>query len=127
MTQANLPDPALMDVLWAQAEPTWFLSKELFMRGMDGWDIKPVWCGGELAFITASNGPAFHFQSLGTKHPISRQMIKAFLQAIIDKHGYATTKTPKDDERQNRFNRAFGFEAVGEDDFDVHYKITRLR
>lgn len=125
--QASLSDPVLIDIIWARVEPTSFLSKQQFVYGMEGWKISPVWIGGEIAFVTATNGPAFHFQSMGTGHKLSRGMITDFLGKIIAEHGYATTRTPKDDERQNRFNRLFGFTAVGEDTFDIHYRIERLR
>ena len=125
----HVQDPDVMDMLWRGAEPVVFISREDFMRGLEGWDIKSFWVGGEIAVITAQNGPAFHFQTTGTKRQISRKMIMDFLRGIVAEHGYATTKTPLEDARQHRFNLLFGFEETGRDDYDVHYRITagRLR
>ncbi len=117
----------MLDLLWEHRHPLLFVSKEVFAKALEGWDIRPVEIAGVLAFITLQNGPDFHFQSLGTGHQLSRAMILTFVQAIIDQHGYATTKTPKEAQRQHRFNRLFGFEVVGEDEFDIHYRIERLR
>jgi len=127
MTHANIPDPVLMDMLWAKTEPTSFLSKELFIRGLDGWNIKPVWMDDELAFVTAQRGPDFHFQSMGGGHKLTRAMINDYLQKIINEHGYAATKTPVDDVKQRRFNELFGFKVVGEDEYEIHYRIEGLR
>lgn len=116
----------IRDRLWEQAEPHLFIAKDEFLKNLDGWEIKPVEVDGELAFATLVKGPAFHFQSFGTRHPISLRMIKEFLRTLIDQHGYATTKTPKEDTRQHRFNRLLGFQAVGEDEFDIHYRIEKI-
>ena len=49
------------------------------------------------------------------------------MQAIIDREGYVLTKTPKEEERQRRFNEAIGFEKIGEDEYDIHYRLDRMR
>lgn len=117
---------ALEDRLWEAAEPALYIDKDEFLRWLQGWDIHPVEIDGDLSFVTLQKGPLFHFLSLGSKRNISRKMIRAFLQKIIGEHGYAETRTPKDDERQHRFNRIFGFQVVGEDDLDTHFRIERL-
>lgn len=116
----------LQDLLWEKAEPLLFISKEAFLEWLEGWTIEPVYIEGELAFATLQKGPLFHFQSFDTKHPIKRKMIREFLGKIIAEHGYAETRTPIDDERQHHFNRLMGFEMVGEDAFDTHFRIERL-
>lgn len=117
----------LIDRLWAKAEPILYVTREKFEKDLEGWDIQPVYIAGDLAFITKVKGPEFHFHSLDTRHAITRTMIRDFLRPIIAKHGYAETKTPHEDERQHRFNRIFGFEAVGRDEFDVHYRISTMK
>lgn len=117
----------LIDRLWEQAEPVVFISKAEFVKNLEGWDIRPLEIEGDLAFIVMTKGPAFHFQSLGTGHTVTRQIIRRCLQPLIAAHGYATTRTPKDDARQHRFNLILGFKAVGEDDYDIHYRIEKLR
>lgn len=115
----------IVDRLWAVAEPNVFISKECFVNNLDGWEIEPVHIEGELAFATLTNGAAFHFQSFGTGKRISLSMIRDFLEKIIAVHGYATTKTPKEDARQHRFNLRFGFVVIGEDEYDIHYRIEQ--
>lgn len=104
-----------------------FVSREAFERTLDGWDIRAVVIDRRPAFITAVRGPEFHFSELGTGRPISRQMIRDFLKPVIAEHGYAQTKTPKDDVRQRRFNERYGFHAVAEDGEFVTYSISQVR
>ena len=114
----------ILDLMWAKVEPTIFLTREEFMRGMAEWETGVHYEAGAPAFITAINGPEFHFQSLDTGKPLSRAVIRRFLNRIIGEHGYAQTRTPKEPEyeRQHRFNRLFGFEPVAEDEYDVIYR-----
>lgn len=115
--------PELLDILWDRAKPVLFITKEEFLQQLDGWDIQPVHIDGELSFITCVKGPDFHFLSVGQKRHITRTMIREFLTPIIAAHGYAMTRTPVEDVRQQRFNRAFGFQEVGQDGFDILFRI----
>lgn len=115
------------DRLWEKAAETLFISKEQFLRNLEGWDIEQVEIEGELAGVVLSKGAEIHFQSFGTGHPITGKMLWERLNKVIDQHGYAMTRTPKDDARQNRFNLRFGFKVVGEDEYDFLYRIDRLR
>lgn len=115
------------DLLWERAKEKLYLSKEEFLATLEGWDIVPHYVGEDLAWITLHKGPEIHFQTVGKTRPMPRGRFNAVVQGIIDQHGYAETKTPKDDTRQHRFNRLYGFEAIGEDEFDIHFRITRLR
>jgi hypothetical protein len=117
----------IVDALWEKAEPLLYISKDEFSALLEGWTIEGVEHEGELAFAFLSKGPQFHFQSFSAKQPITLKMIKTYLQPLIDRYGYVTTKTPKDDTRQHRFNRRFGFAAVGDDNFDIHYRLERIR
>lgn len=117
----------LREALWKKAEPFLFIPKEEFLRNLEAWEVRPVEVNGALGLIVASNGPEFHFQSMDTGAPFSMKVVRDVVQPIIDKHGYALTKTPKDDVRQHRFNRLIGFKVIGEDAFDIHYRIEKLR
>lgn len=116
----------LLEKMWEQIEQSVFISKDQFISALDGWKIEPVSINGKLALLTMANGPAFHFHSFGTGKSLTRKMICDYLRGIIAQHGYATTKTPKHDERQNRFNLLFGFTLTHEDEYDRHYRIERL-
>ena len=116
--------PELLDVVWAKAEPHVYCSKEEFAANLEGWDVE--FSQGN-AFFALVRGPEFHFESTGKGVPLTLKTIRSFLQKIIDKEGYALTRTPHDDERQHRFNRLLGFEKIGQNEFDVVYRIERVR
>lgn len=115
----------IIDLMWEKAEPVVFFSKETFVCAYFDWDLYPVIDNGTVLALVAQKGPEFHFQSMG--RPIPRRVVVSFLQGFIDRYGHAVTKTPKWEERQHRFNRAVGFEVTGEDEYDVHYRIDRVR
>lgn len=116
----------IADLLFERLPETLFITKDQFLESLAGWEIEPFEIEGDLAFVTLTKGPEFHFQVFGTKHPISMTLIRTWLQKVIDAHGHVATKTPKEDARQHRFNRRFGFYVTGEDEFDVHYRLDRL-
>ena len=116
----------IIDKLYDRLPPLVFVSREDFGRSLQGWAIEPVEIGGALAFVFLSKGPEFHFQSFGQHHRITMAMIRSRLDPILAAHGYAMTRTPKDDARQHRFNLRFGFEAIGEDEYDIFYRVERL-
>ncbi len=115
---------ATADALWAQVEPKVFITRDEFFATLDGWELNEVAVDGKLAFVTARKGARFHFTTFGTGARISLRMIRNFLAPILAEHGYAETRTPKDDVRQQRFNRKLGFAEVGEDEFHKIFRIT---
>lgn len=114
----------LLNLLWERAAPQVFVSKEQFLAGLDGWEIVGHEIGGELGWITCQNGPEFHFQSVGRTRLLPPRMIRDFLRSIIAQHGHALTRTPEIDRRQHRFNLAFGFKPVSQDEHG--YTIYRI-
>lgn len=118
--------PQILDLLWEKSAPVLYISKEEYLAELNGWDITPVEIDGQLSFITVVKGPLFHFVSLGTKQRIRPSMIREFLGRIVSAHGYAETRTPVEDVRQQRFNLAYGFQEVGQDGFDIIYRIDRI-
>lgn len=117
----------ILDRLWEKVEPILFIPKSDFVRNIEGWIVDVVEIDGVPSFITTVKGPDFHFDTLDTGRQITRKMIADFLAPIIAQHGYAATKTPHEDVRQHRFNRILGFEVVGQDEYDIHYRISRVR
>lgn len=119
-------DAEVIDRLWRQTEPTVFITRAEFERGMAQWDIEPVRIDGELAFAGLTRGPEFHFASFGTARPISRAMIWDRLNPILAEHGYVLTKTPIDGaDRQHRLNQRMGFKVVGQDEFYLFYRLEQ--
>ena len=112
--------------MWAQDEPTVFISKEQYLAMFDGCEIRPHEQDGEVVGATVVKGPEFHFATFGTKWKLTRADIRAYLQPLLDEFGYVLTKTPLEDNRQQRFNIIIGFKPVGEDEFYLHYRLENL-
>jgi len=105
-----------------------FVSREQFEQSLEGWELDPVLReDGSIGIIFLSKGPEFHFSKFGTDIQASRSILKKYPGELIDRHGYALTKTPKGDTRQQRFNTRLGFYQVGQDEFDIHFRIDNLR
>lgn len=117
----------LINALWDHVEPMMFITKEEFVASLGGWAIEGFEKDGRLNLITLTKGPEFHFFTLGDGNRFSMKEVRGFLQPIIDRHGFVRTKTQKDDLRQQRFNRLIGFEAEGESEFSIHYKMEKFR
>lgn len=104
-----------------------FLTREQFEQTLDGWEIDPVLrADGSIAAVFVVKGPEFHFAKFDGLHA-SRAHLKKYPGELIAQYGYALTKTPKTDTRMQRFNERLGFYRVGEDDWDIHYRIDQLR
>lgn len=116
----------LLDLLWQHRPELLFVTREQFVANLDGWELEPRTVDGEIVGLTLTKGPELHFAMFGAGRPIPRSMVRAIVQSIIDRHGYVTVRTPKLDERQQRFNRAIGFREVGEDHYDVHFRMERF-
>jgi hypothetical protein len=116
-------DEALIEALWRQAEPNVFIDREQFAAGLQQYDQVLV----TPAFVFLAKGPEFHFLSLGTKQPMSLKFIRETLSAFIKQHGYACTRTPVEDKRQQRFNEKLGFYKTHEDEHDIFYRIDEVK
>lgn len=116
----------ISEKIWEHVGPSVFQSRQDFMNDLAAWEIKPRMVDGQLIGATLQNGPEFHFITLGKRKVLTAALITECLQPIIDEHGYVTTKTPKEDERQRRFNQLIGFDGVGEDEFYTYFRMERL-
>lgn len=102
-----------------------FLTREQFTEAMQGWEMEPV--GDGPAVIFAVKGPEFHFCKLDDAYQAGREILKRYPGELIARHGFAITRTPKDDTRQQRFNRRLGGSIVGETQHDFIFKFERDR
>jgi hypothetical protein len=110
--------------LWADSPLC--LTREQFERSLEGWEIDPVYGADGLAVgVFLVKGPELHFSKFD-KTAVTREHLRK-LTDLIKTHGYATTRTPKDDERMLRLNKRLGFYHVGEDEFDIHLRIDKFR
>lgn len=120
MTEAQI-----IERLWL--ESPLFLTRAEFEQSLQGWQIETVQGPAGVAGVVLSKGPEFHFAKFDAAFQVTREILRRWPGELIERHGYALTRTPKEDTRQRRFNERLGFQAVGEDEFDVHYRITRMR
>lgn len=117
----------ILELAWKQAEPYVFISRDEFLGPFEDFEMVMNNVNGVPAFAGFVKGPEFHYASLGSGSPLHMGAIRAFLEEIIKKEGYAWTKTPADDARQKRFNELIGFKKTGEDEFYVYYRIEQVR
>jgi hypothetical protein len=115
----------LIDRLWSDSPL--FLTREEFEQSLAGCEFDPVVHEGATVGVFVVKGPEFHFAKWDPLHQCSRDILRRYPGELIERYGYALTRTPKDDARQRRFNERLGFCAVGEDEYDVIYRIEKLR
>lgn len=111
------------EFLWEKASETLFVSKEQFLASLAGWEISTIIDDGVVLGVTMIKGPELHFVTTGKSVP--RRVMRKVLEPIFDEYGYVTTRTPKHEERQLRFNLAWGFVVTAEDALDFHLRLDR--
>lgn len=116
----------LLERLWEHDKDTTYLAKGDYLASLEGWRIEPHEVDGQLVGITITKGSEFHFVTLGLKWGLRRSDIRQYLEPLIKEFGCVTTRTPKDDSRQQRFNKILGFVPVGEDEFYIHFRLEHL-
>lgn len=104
-----------------------FLTREEFERALQDCSLEPVEHEGRIVGVFVVKGPEFHFAKWDPTYQAGRDILRKYPGEIIKRHGYALTRTPKQDTRMQRFNERLGFVRVGEDEWDVHYRIEQLR
>jgi hypothetical protein len=115
----------LIDRLWSDSPL--FLTREEFGKTLEGWDLDPIEQDGQVAVVFVVKGPEFHFAKFDPLYQCTRDILRRYPGELIARHGYAITKTPKDDARQARFNERLGFYRIGEDEYDITFRIDTMR
>jgi len=112
------------DVIWDSVKYEIFCTKDEFLENLKQYEVFALHRDGVLAGLWMTKGAEFHIYPMGGSYTMAD--IRNVIQPLIDRYGYATTKTPLSDKRQQRFNRRLGFVQIGEDDVYVTYKIESL-
>ena len=115
----------LIAALWKDSPL--FLTLEEFTRGLEGWQLDPIPGPQGVAGVVVHKGPQFHFAKFDPSFQVGRDILKRYPGELIARYGYAETKTPIDDTRQQKFNQRLGFFVTGQDEFDLHMRIEKLR
>lgn len=113
----------IRELVWERASQHLFVPKEQYMAALESWDVEPVMQDGELLLVVMRKGDELHFLTVGSR-PIRREVVRAVLAPQLAAYGRVTTRTPKVETRQHRFNRVVGFRQVGEDQYDILYEMT---
>ncbi len=117
----------LEDRIWDRAREDLYITREQYFETLKDWAIEPVTRDGVLLGAVMRKGPEFHFVTFRASSRIGRSVVRDVLAPQLEQFGYVLTRTPKPEERQHRFNRAVGFVAVGEDEYNIHYRLDRGR
>ena len=117
----------VIDRMWDSVRDALYISKEEFVRSLDGYALVPMFNDGEMYGVVIQKGPQFHFMTFGAKWQLNRDILRRYPGSLIDEYGYAETFTPLEDARQHRFNLRLGFVETRRDEQYVHYKIERMR
>lgn len=112
----------LKELIWERASQHLFVGKDQYMAELETWAVDPVERDGDLLAVVMRKGPELHFITFGK--PIGREVVRSALEPQLREFGRVTTRTPKVETRQHRFNRVVGFRQVGEDEYDVLYEMT---
>ncbi len=115
------------EAMWDQIKDSLYITKAQYLEGLAGWNIEVHRVEGEVVGAVLTKGCELHFTTFGKKWSLTRKDIRDYLVPIIEKYGCVKTKTPKEDERQKRFNTILGFVTDGEDKYFTHYRLDKLR
>jgi hypothetical protein len=103
------------------------ISFEDFEKVMDGWDIIPLEQNGELLGAVITKGPELHV-GYGIKPQGSIiKHIKATLQKLIEKYGYAITTVENNHPVGLQFCKRLGFYEIKEENSKIYLKIDRCK
>jgi len=115
----------ILERLWLANEEAVYITKQEFMANLADWDVAPHYAGDVMVAAVLRRGSDFHFATFGDKWTLTRADIRRYLTPILEQYGCVTTRTPKNDARQSRFNKLLGFVSTGEDEFCIHYKLEQ--
>ncbi len=105
------------------------LDREQVLEGLIGWKLHPYAMRGELAACAITKGPEIHsavapeFRHL----VIQRHRIVEFLQPILHRTQYLTTRIKIDDKARQRFVEMIGFKPTWSNSEIQFYMLTKLR
>jgi len=116
----------ILDRIADAALETLFLPREIVMAELRTWEVEPHWRDGRVYGAVLRRGAELHFATFDGV-PIGRRTVAAALRPQLDRFGYVETRTPRHARRQQRFNEAIGFRAVGGGPHDIHYRMEKAQ
>jgi hypothetical protein len=92
---------------------------------LSDWKIQIAQRAGvDVAFVL-TRGPEIHLLPLVPGKAMTRRNIMEFLGPLVDKFGYATTRTPLA-ETDHRLRHVLGFHKTWQDEYFTYWAITKM-
>lgn len=90
-----------------------------------GWDVSIAQRNGEDVAIVITKGPEIHFVSLKERHAMSRRNTLQYIEPLIEKYGYATTRVPSN-VTDHKLREHLGFQQTWSDQHYTYFALTAL-
>ncbi len=117
---------AAIDTFWDCVKDKVYIDKETFIRNLYGYTLTEFANDEGVYLIIVEKGPHFHFITTGVKWKLNKEILQKYPGSLIEEFGFAETKTPIEDTRQQRFNKRLGFIETGRDQTYVYYRIHKM-
>lgn len=105
---------------------------ESYLRGLglapehlEGWTVEVAKRAGQDVAIVATQGAEIHLVSLVGPRAMTRRNTLAFLQPLLERYGYATTRVPID-ETNHKLREHLGFTETWNDGRWRYFAMTAL-
>jgi len=94
----------------------------------DGWEFYPIYRHGELAAFICYQGNEIHCFRVESVNGmwLTHQTLERYVQPLIDKYGFVTTRVRDHNKTGQRFVTRLGFVQQFAQDGCIHYKAERL-
>lgn len=109
----------LYEICWNSLKAKLLVDRDSFMVEARTWAASSIKVGEELAAVVLMRAGEIHIVKLG-KHNFTRAHLRTVLRIGM------ITRVPTDDRESRAFVRRIGFNFIGADEYDHHYRLERL-
>lgn len=112
------------------------MTREEFLRPLYGdadtsllfdWEVVPAFVEGQHAATAIIKGTEIHFGLVPEfRNRVTRGRIRAFLQPLLDRQGFLTTRVALEEPTKQRFVERVGFKPTWSDDRFKFYLLGEL-
>lgn len=119
---------ALLEPLVATLRKGTTLSRVQVLKELESWDARPFLVAGEHVGSAIVKGTELHFALLPGFRPKGcvRGAIHAFLQPLLEAHGFLTTRVRLGQVAEKTFVQRVGFKPTWNDDNFQYYLLGAL-
>lgn len=90
-----------------------------------GWDVRYAKRAGVVVGLVMTKGCEVHIHSMRPREALSRKNIRDFLGPLLERHGYVTTRVPRN-VIDHRLREHLGFVQTWADDRFTYWALTEL-